>query len=253
LILHLTVPRLAAGALVAVCLAAPFWGPPVLRELDIFRVERTEVSGVHLLAPHEVLSASGIRPEHSVWDDPEEWIEALRAHPVVRDAVIERSLPRTLLIRIEERRPVALVEAGLLRPATAEGEVLPVDPTRAQVDLPLVRISGLDAATSRVEEEADRMLLGEAGRLAQLDPALLARVSEIRRAPSGDLVLLLSQPAVELLLPPGAGPERLRQLRAVLDDIEHRAEAGSAGHPAARVRVDVRYEDQVVVRFPSSS
>jgi cell division protein FtsQ len=251
--LRLTLPRLAAGVLVVVCLGSPLWGLPLLRELDAFRVERAEVSGVHLLAPHEVLRASGIRTDQSVWDDPDSWLESLRSHPVVRDAVIERSLPGTLLIRIVEHSPVALVEAGTLRPATAEGEILPVDPARASVDLPLVRIAGLEAGASRVEAEDGRLLLRETGRLVQLDPALLSRVSEIRRTPSGDLLLLLGNPAAELLLPPGADPERLRQLRAVLGDIENRS-AGSAPREVSRMlRVDARYQDQIVVRFPPSS
>jgi cell division protein FtsQ len=245
---RVTVPRFAAAALLCASFAAPAWGPPLLSRWSVFRVERVEVSGMHLLAPHEVLAASGIHSGNSVWDDPEPWLTALRAHPVVREAFIERSLPGGLKVRIQERRPVALVESGALRPATADGEVLPVDPSRARVDLPLVRTRAGGAADAQGRDEEVRFLLREAGHLARMDPALIARVSEVRRAGSGDVLLVLGQPAAELLLPPAVDAERLRQLRAVIEDLEQRA--ATSQRP---IRVDVRFEDQVVVRFPPST
>jgi cell division protein FtsQ len=220
--------------------------------MDFFRVERVEISGVQLLAPHEVLAASGVGAGQNVWQDPAPWIAALRAHPVVAEATVERSLPRTLLIHIEERRPVALLEAGTLRPATAEGELLPVDPARVPLDLPLVRGAPIAGDAARVEDPDIRLLLVEMGRLARLDPALLARISEIRRAPSGDLLLTLGHPAAELLLPAGSDPLRLRQVRAVLADLDGRGSVAADPRAAPpRVRVDARFADQVVVRFPA--
>src|SRR5690606_25338782 len=132
--------RIAAiSALAATALSAPFWGPAALRRVGWFEVRRVEVSGTRLLAPHLVLAASGIRSGQSVWDDPQAWEEALRAHPAIADARVVRRLPQTLRVRVEEKRPVAFVEAGSLRPATASGEILPVDPARTPVDLPIVR------------------------------------------------------------------------------------------------------------------
>jgi cell division protein FtsQ len=248
---RITTPRVAAAALCCATLLSPLWGPSVLRHWSVFRVERVEVSGVHLLAPHEVLAASGIHAASNVWDDPEPWRDALRAHPVVRDATVERVFPTGLRIRVEERRPVALVESGTLRPATDRGEVLPVDPAHARVDLPLVRV---DARADAAVADAQRLtLLREAGHLARMDPALVSRVSEIRSAGAHDVLLVLGQPSVELLLPPAATPERLRQLRAVLEDLEQRAAAAGGTQPGRPVRVDVRFADQVVVRFPPSS
>jgi len=249
---RITLPRLLAVALVGLCLSSVLWGTRVLREMDAFRVERVEVSGVHLLAPHEVLAASGVRLGQNVWDDPQAWLDALHAHPVIQSATIERTLPRTLLIRVEERRPVALVAAPTLRPATADGRVLPVEPARASVDLPLVRTSAA-AGTEAADEESLRLLM-EVGRLAQLDPALIARVSEVRSSGPQSLALTLGSPAVELLLPVGADEAQLRRLHAVLDDIGLRtAEIPAAERPERRIHVDLRFADQAVVRFPSSS
>ena len=235
---------LALVALLAGAASFRWWAQPVLGRVAWFDADRIEVVGARLLAPHEVVVASGIEIGASVWNDPAAWEAALRRHPVVAEAEVTRRLPATLRIRIVEKRPAGFVGGGTLRPATAAGEILPVDPARVVVDLPLVAGSAPDSA-ARVSDRATLALLREAGRLAELDPALLARVSELRSAPGG-LRLLLASPRAEVLLPTGAGEPRLTQLRAPLDDVARRA--GDAG----TVLLDARYADQVVVRLPQA-
>lgn len=242
---RLTPRRLVLGVLAATLLAAPWWGPSVLRNFSVFAVRRVEVSGARLLAPHQVLAASRIRSGENLWGDAEAWEAALRRHPAIADARISRVLPGTLRIRVEEKQPVALVELGTLRPATAEGEVLPVDPARARVDLPLVR--GRGSATAL--DTATLSLLAEAGRLQQLDPELMARVSEVRADAGGGILLVLSRPYAVVALPRSAEQARLLELRAVLADLERRdAPTALPARPKAPTQVDVRFDAQVVVR-----
>jgi cell division protein FtsQ len=242
---------LSYAALLLVVLSAPVWGPRALRHLSWFDVERVEISGTRLLAPHEVLAASGVRRGQSVWDDAGEWEAALRSHPVVSDAQVSRKLLRTLRIRVEEQRPVALVEMGTLRPVTASGAILPIDPARAPVDLPLIRVPATSPRLDVSTDTATLALLAETARLGQLDPGLVGRISEVRQGKAGELLLTLSHPAAELVLPPGAESVRLRHLRAVLEDIERRGDtSGMDAGGASAPRVDLRFVDQVVVRYP---
>src|SRR5688500_18737053 len=98
--------RLAALGLVAAAAASsPLWRPHALRRVALFAADRVEVVGTRLLAPNEVVAASGIRIGASVWTDPAAWEAALRRHPVIASAVVERRMPATLLIRIIEKRP----------------------------------------------------------------------------------------------------------------------------------------------------
>lgn len=234
------------GLLGLVALSAPLWGPLLLREVPWFRVRHVEVSGTRLLAPHAVLAASGIDRAQNVWDDDAGWESRLRAHPAIAAAEVTRRLPGTLRVRIEEKRPVAYVEAGTLEPATAAGEILPLDPTRAPVDLPIIRAAWAN------DQAAVRRILAEMGRLTELDPGLIADVSEVRPAKEGKGVLILSHPVAEIVIPPGSTAERLAQLRAVLADVERRLGGAARDSTAAPARVDLRYRDQIVVRLPSS-
>ena len=235
----------AVGAIAA---TSPLWAPSALRRVSWFDAAKVEVTGTRLLAPHEVLAASGVRIGQSVWTDPAAWEAALRRHPVVADAEVTRKLPSTLRIRVVEKRPAALVEAGVLRPATADGEILPVDPARAPVDLPLLR-ARLKGGTDRIDDRKTREALAEAGRLADLDPALMARVSEVRPEARGGLRLVLGSPGADVLLPARVDEPRLTRLRAALDDVARRAAQGADSAKTGRTLLDARYEDQIVVKM----
>ena len=237
---------LGAVAIAAAGLTAGRWAPPALRQVGWFAAEKVEVTGARLLAPHEVLATSGVKIGTNVWTDPAGWEAALRRHPVIAEAEVTRDLPATLRIRVVEKRPAALVQAGVLRPVTADGEVLPVDPARAAVDLPLLA-ARLKTGEARVSEERARRSLAEAGRLADLAPELMARVSELRPGARGETRLLLTSPAAEVVIPAGIGDPGLVRLRAALEDVARRMETDTTG--VARALVDARFEDQIVVRM----
>lgn len=233
-------------ALVAGAASSPVWAPRAGRRIEWFAAERVEVTGARLLAPHEVLRASGVRVGTNVWSDPAPFVAALRRNPAVADAEVVRVLPRTLRIRVMEKSPAALVQAGTLRPATADGEVLAVDPARAPLDLPLltarVRVDG----HGRIADAAARAALAEAGRLGALEPGLMSRVSEVRPLGGDALRLVLSAPAADVLVRDGISPEAVVRLRAALDEVARRAAADTLPQP--RMEIDARFDDQVVVR-----
>lgn len=226
-----------AGAIVlAVGGSVPLWGPLSLRRVARFAVERVEISGTQMLAPHQVLAASGIAAGHNVWDDPGPWEAALRAHPAIADARVSRRIPGTLLIRVRERLPAGFVDNGVLQPVADDGTVLPLDPALAPVDLPVLRTGGLT-------DSAAAALVAESGRLAALDPMLWRRVSEVRRAPRRGLLLRIGDPRAEVMLAPGADHARLRQVRSTLNFVARHLPPDSGSH----VRLDLRWEDQIVL------
>lgn len=238
--------RLAVIAVAAVLLlAAPLWGAYLGRRLSWFEVERVEIAGAHLVAPHEILRVSGIRQGQNVLDAANVWEDALRRHPVLQEARVTRKLPNTLRVRVQEKNPVAFVADSALALATASGEFLPVDPSDVAIDLPIIH--GF-AGDPRDAPQVGR-LLAETGRLLAIDPALISQVSEIRPIAGDSTALILTHSTADIVLPFGASVKRLDQLRAVLTDLRGRT-LGSGIAAPGRARVDLRFEDQVVVRHP---
>jgi cell division protein FtsQ len=241
------------AAATTLLLAAAFATPHLLRRAAFFEVKRVEIAGNRFLPPHELLAASGIRQGQNVWDDPRAWEALLLAHPGVEAASVSRRLPGTLRVRVREMRPVAYVQDGALLPATAAGEIFPLDPSHAALDLPIVRAAWPDTAAAG----RTRALLREVGRLGEIAPGLLAEVSEIRAVDGLVPALALSHRLGEIVLPLGLPADRLGELQAVLADLERRAAGAATPEPGRApgprtTTVDVRFEAQIVVRSPSS-
>lgn len=225
--------------------STPIWGPALGRQTDWFDVEQIEVSGASLLPPHEVLRLSGIEEGQSILDDRRVWEIALEQHPAIATARLQRKLPHTLRLRIEEERPVALIGVDTLSLATADGTVLPVDPADVALDLPIV-IGTLDPDT----RAATRRALAEVGRLETVDPVFARQVAEIHPLDAGGTTLRLVHAEGDILLPIGEPQLRIEQLRAVLADVASRR-GSQEENSAVRAEIDLRFEGQIVVRLPN--
>lgn len=219
-------------------LSVPAWVPRLLATLPAFRVEQVEVIGTRYVPPDEVKALVDLDPEASVWDDLDAWGARVRAHPMIREATVRREGLHSVQVVVVEKRPVALVATPELRPVNADGVLLPLDPAKAELDLPIIRgepaIEGDEVADPAVRELA-RLL----DALDRAQPAFLSVVSEVAFADDGgyEFLMLPSADAGTVLLP------RERPLRA-LSRISFAL--GQVDDPRVR-RADARFAGQVVL------
>lgn len=219
--------------------SAPWWAPRALAELAYFRVRRVEIEGARYTPAPELLARLRVDTTWSVWNDLSGLAKRVEGHPLVASARVERRLPGTLRLTVQERAPVAMAPTrdgvGVF---DADGRALPIDPTRVGgVDVPVVTA-------------ADRATLRLLASLRDTAPVLFARVSEVRRASAGEVRIAMT-PAKSAT--PGQAPfvvragldvtpSRLADLLPVESDLARR-----------RVRVaeiDLRFRDQVIARLP---
>lgn len=221
-----------AGALVLGAGAARV--PELLAGMEAFRLDGFRLEGARFVTLEEALATVRPPPDASVWDDAGPWIAPLRDHPLVESVEVRRRLPDSLVLHVTEVEPVALVATPVLAPVGADGRLLPIDPSRHRLDLPLLRTP---------DREASAVLAGELQRLGEADPSFVSMLSELIREESGDVVALWGQPGVAIRFRPPLPGARLEQAMAVIAD-------ASARYPDRRLRaVDLRYAEQVVVRF----
>ncbi len=231
---------MAAGAVVLV--AAFSQAPRGLRRMDAFRIRRVEVTGTRFLDPENVLEASGITAKSNLFDDPNDWREALMRHPLVARVDVERHPPGTVVLDIVETEPVALARGPVLQPVDARGRVLPIDPALAPLDLPVLDGVGRDSAGSRLSGSEARAVLDALVRIRRLQPELMRRTSEVGLGRDGSVELRLRDPAdAVVLLPAEADAQRLRELMSTLADLRRRQELERLR------RLDGRFRGQVVV------
>lgn len=217
---------------------SPLWGPPLLRSLPAFRVERVEVVGTRHVPPDEVVRRADLAPRASVWDDPEKWTLRVEEHPLVRDVRVRRLGWSRLEFEVEEVEPVALVPTPTLRPVDERGRLLPLDAARQSLDLPVLP-GPVEVDSGRIRGERVEDALAAVVALRRYDPGFVAQVSDLRVLPRRALEVRMVEaaPADRILLPASRLVPALRRVEVALGE-----RGGSVG------TVDARYRGQVVLR-----
>ncbi len=203
-----------------------FGGPPILRQLDFFRVRRIEIRGVENLAPSTLIEALGLGREANLFDPLGPLVEKARAVPGIVAVQAGRRLPGTLVFTLQEAPAVALVPQGeRLRLVGEDGRILPFDPTAAGPDLPVARA-------------ADSLVTRLLGRHRDSDATLSGQVTEAERV-GRDVVLTAG--GRRFWFRPGAEAETFEAVQAVARDLAAKGRAWAA--------LDARFAGMVVVRW----
>ncbi|MCY3599074.1 MAG: FtsQ-type POTRA domain-containing protein [Gemmatimonadetes bacterium] len=230
--------RLLLALMVAsIGLSVPIWVPRLLTTLPAFQISELGVVGTDHIAPDEI-RALALIPDASVWDDPATWEERVRAHPLVREATARRQSFRTLEIAIVERRSVALVATPELRPVSGDGYVLPLEPSAAPLDLPIIQ-GPVETDGGFVADPGTRELIFTLSRMDRTRSDFMSLVSEVGPAAEGGYrFLLLPGAGADVVFLPRDEPLRaLDRVSIALGQIEDRRVA----------RADARFRGQVVV------
>lgn len=204
-----------------------WWGPRILSHMSYFQIRHVEVSGQRYLPPGEILALLNVDTTISIWTDLDVLERRLTAHPEIHSARVERELPGTIVVHVTEDLPVALVPiASGLGAVGEDGKVLPIDPSRVDVDLPVV-------------QRADTVLLALLADLRDERPELFDRISAAYRNARGELELSL--PSYSVRADAGVTVARLTDIVPVEHDLARRG--------SRIAELDLRFRDQVIARL----
>jgi cell division protein FtsQ len=225
---NLTFRRIALIALGGLALAtSPWWGRRALRALTYFHVRQVRVIGTHYVAPRDIVAAMRVDTMASTWDDLRPYAARVGALAMVRHVAIDRELPATIIVRVDETTPVAITPAaGGFKVYDARARVLPIDPSRTDIDLPII-------------DRPDALIARLLGGVETTSPRLFARINSVSRQGSNEILVHLDKGNIRAEA--DVTPERLAGAGIVLGDLERRG--------ASYVELDLRYRDQVVARL----
>ena len=209
-------------------LSTPWTAPPLLAHLEYFRLKRIDFEGVQYARVNELRAMTGVDSSWSIWNDLDTVAVAVSRHPMIASATVERRFPSSLVVKLTERVPVAHVMVkGVLVPMDADGRQLPIDPARTPIDVP-------------VAHTADSSLLHTLDELRQLAPSLFARIASARRVARDHLLFDFDEFVVRTRDDVTVG--RFRDILPV--------EADLARNGLRATELDLRFQDQVIVRQP---
>ena len=232
-------PIASIAAFVAgVGLASPLIERGAAKRPDLFAVRQLAVEGLERLEPSDIARAAGLAPGAS-WRDvaPEALAQRLAAHPWIAEAHAARVSPTTVVVRIVERHPAAVLLEPDAQPALVDESGVafdaPADGFEALPRLALLR----HASRDRIEPHLlAGIALARAVSAAGFGrPEIEVEGADPQAAPALRLVGLVPR----VVVGEGAPADKLARLRRVLDEVP---EARSAAE------IDLRFDDQVVFR-----
>ena len=236
---------LGAGALLFTSAAAS--APSVLRRFDSFAVRHVEIRGTHYMPAYDALLQSGITRKSSVFDDFEPWRKRLLRHPMILDARIESKLPGTIEVAITETQPIALARTPDLTAVDARAKALPIDPARADLDVPVLTMQSHPDANGEFADAATRATVHVLAAVQRRDERFYSWISQAGPIGSDGVRLELRNPiGAEVLLPANTSGMNLNELQVALADLAARGELSQLK------RIDARFHDQVVVSLKGS-
>jgi cell division septal protein FtsQ len=210
---------------------------------DTFAIDTVELRGVSRIDGADLERMLADLPGQNLFLAPLESLEKrLEMHPRVGDVNMSRVVPNRIVCDVAERVPVALVFADRFLEIDGEGMVMEDDAYTPLLDLPIITgVSseevrpGKTTESSRVHAALD--VLRAARRLGDerswaISEVHVGRDGVVARSLENDRVLILGNTDYE---------NRLRKYFLLRDALE--SDDGSA-----RRVVDLRFEDQVVLR-----
>ena len=135
--------------------------------MDFFRLKSVAVEGNRYLSADSVMQRLRVDTTRSVFDDTGPLVERIKSMPQISEVEIRRRLPGTLVVSIRENLPIALAPSPRgLEPVDSAGRVLPIDPSAADIDLPIAN-------------QRDKAVLELLSRARSENPIVYHRIREI--------------------------------------------------------------------------
>lgn len=241
------------GLVILAASGAGFWygregtGPDLIGWADqFFEIQVTDVTVGLRVSREEVLALLDLEPERGLLSvDPEALKQVLETHPWVRHAEVRRVFPKTLVVKIKEREPVAfLLTEGRVFMLDREGAIISGQGGEPDGLLPVLTGANYVDAVLGTPATLQRVRAGIA--LAGLLDRTGARLTEVDLRTPGDIVAYYS--GLRLRFGEGALEEKVDRYRRVSDRLLDRWGGQAGAGPGPGVEVDLRFRDRIIVR-----
>ena len=209
-------------------------------------IRGVRVEGNHIVSGAEIRSLARVDSTQDLYAIDLFAVEQrVRQNPFVRSASVRRDVTDGIVIGVVERVPIAGLIADRLYFLDADGVVLPASRSDRMYDLPV--ITGADATGLTPGKILTTPLVREA--LAIITTArrvgddLFRRIAEVHVDGAHDIILTTSEFGVPVVFGHGNVASKLVRLDGFWNDVVLRTGAHALQY------VDLRYDDQVVVRW----
>ena len=204
-------------------LVGGFFMTQLLLNSDLFRVDKITVQQSNHFTKEQVVALSNIEIGVNTFNLDLGLIgKKIEENPWIQQADVQRIFPRQVVINLTERKPVAIINLGLLYYLDAQGEIFKVLGSTDDLDYPIV--TGFDYAKAQQHDgEYARCLRQIVVLMANLDGRNefnLAQVSEIHHSETGGLTLFTLDGGVEIKLGKSKYENKLNRLERIYPQLQ---------------------------------
>lgn len=206
-----------------------------LNAQEMFLVKDVEVEGNEFLQDEEILQLVEIdSSKHLFAFDLRNIEEQVSQHQLIEKTTIARALPSTLVIRVQEKEPLAILYDGKLYPIDKEGTSLEAFQSEIIMDFPVI--------TKRPEEAAAfRQILSFLQEIKENRFSLYSQISEVSFSSSKGIYFYLSKAAIPVIVGHGDFRKRSDKFLRILKTLKNEQFASIK-------YFDLRFKDQVVMK-----
>ncbi len=194
--------------------------------LPEFTIRQVIIEGAEHLDKEKIESSSGIRVGDNIFEvNLGDAAESLKAEFAAEDFIVFRKLPGTIVIRVLERRPVALINVGKLVGVDDDGVPLPHIGADMVDTLPI--ITGVRSIASLSDPEVKKRLLSGLRLLDAITaqaPGVQKRISEINISNSSTMGFNLIDTGLEVIIGESGWAEKLPNLEKVITQVTGRTD-----------------------------
>jgi cell division protein FtsQ len=206
---------------------------------------RTE--GNRIVASSEILALAAIPKNQKLFEvDLNQARKRIQANQFIRTVAVNRDVPDRISITIEERVPVAAIVGEKMLYIDAEGVVLP--PARSEYIFDLPVLTGALPQSEcvpgkRVTSDVLREALQIITTAQKISDDFCRLISEIHIDPAHSIELFTSESGVPVIFGRGDVAGKMVKMEAFWREFVSQRGAGELQY------IDLRFEDQVVVRW----
>lgn len=211
------------------------------------KVRNVVVDGTRCVSKEEIIALAKVPISGQLYKtDLYEIQHRVMVQPFIKSVKVNREFPDGISIDVEERLPIASINTGQLHYVDVEGVLLSNIQTQQRFDLPV--ISGIDGMKSVqpgtvISNKELFAAINVFQTALEIDSAVYHMISEVNMNHGGDILLYSSDVGAPIILGREGVSKKLLMLQNFWSNFI------AAGDAEKLKYIDLRYEDQVVVKW----
>lgn len=241
---HVGLGRYIIG-FIAIGLLYQFVGRAFLEHVklhQIFNVRQVVVDGAQYIDSEEIIDVAAIEMGKNIFEiDIVKVSENLKSEFAAEDFAVYKSLPNSIMIRLHEKQPVALLNMKELIGVDKHGVPLPHVGADLVESLPIV--TGINSISSLSDSSVKARLIAGLNLLKRISdkaPSTYKRISEIDVSSMNTMGISLIDNGLEVIIGEKDWTRKIPVLDKVINEVTSRRNAVKA--------VDIRFGEIVVVK-----